>query len=452
MATGRGWILAGGIAIGLGSAVDVAAQSHFPRVYGPTGHTYGPTQAHYQYARQYGQPWHGQGGFVGSGQPAQHHVTVAAPYFPPGYWGGYASSGYVPVYGYGGAGYGFFAGTVVPVPVWGYAGPGYYGAFGLYGTPGFSVPYPDYALARQPWTMTEPLQDAMRENAERWGENLPDVPPDPVVRPVAPSSTAARLKGIEAQTRADAAIRRQEWLQAYRHLKTSIDAAPDRPESHLRLGLVLVAMQQFESGITSLKRAAVLDPSLGTSIPSMVDIFGPDSDAVQNSLAHKVIEYVQRDVRDPDRLFLLGVVLRMQNDPRSREVLETGLRLAGRGQHFAALLKPATIIPTSAPVNVPQPNPAIPPRTLPAPPEPSLTDPASERVRPQRPAEGLPPAPVPLDRPAPSSVPQPAPVFQLPALPSPAAPTAPQKSPVQDPAVQPTSAIDDGPTLLPPAP
>src|SRR5688572_6212800 len=35
------------------------AQDAYPRVYGPTGRPYGPTQAHYQYERQYGRPWYG---------------------------------------------------------------------------------------------------------------------------------------------------------------------------------------------------------------------------------------------------------------------------------------------------------------------------------------------------------------------------------------------------------
>ena len=34
----------------------------YPRVYGATGHPYGPTQAHYQYLRQYGRSWHGYRG------------------------------------------------------------------------------------------------------------------------------------------------------------------------------------------------------------------------------------------------------------------------------------------------------------------------------------------------------------------------------------------------------
>ena len=34
----------------------------YPRVYGPTGRLYGPTQADYQYRKQYGRDWHGYRG------------------------------------------------------------------------------------------------------------------------------------------------------------------------------------------------------------------------------------------------------------------------------------------------------------------------------------------------------------------------------------------------------
>ena len=36
----------------------------YPRVYGPAGRPYGPTQAHYQYQKRYGRPWHGYGGLT----------------------------------------------------------------------------------------------------------------------------------------------------------------------------------------------------------------------------------------------------------------------------------------------------------------------------------------------------------------------------------------------------
>jgi hypothetical protein len=41
---------------------EATAQGSYPRVHGPTGRLYGPTQAAYQYQRQYGRSWYGSGG------------------------------------------------------------------------------------------------------------------------------------------------------------------------------------------------------------------------------------------------------------------------------------------------------------------------------------------------------------------------------------------------------
>src|SRR6185369_5686888 len=61
-------LVVGLVSFTIAASSPAFGQSHhhghgsYPQVYGPTGHLYGPTQANYQYERQYGHPWHGQGG------------------------------------------------------------------------------------------------------------------------------------------------------------------------------------------------------------------------------------------------------------------------------------------------------------------------------------------------------------------------------------------------------
>src|SRR5690606_28523447 len=94
---------------------SASAQFRYPRVYGATGRPYGPTQAHYQYQRQYGRSWHGYGGLTASsasisavsgfgglnyyhgpvggyGYPiAPYAITPFGTYYPPyAYYGGYS--------------------------------------------------------------------------------------------------------------------------------------------------------------------------------------------------------------------------------------------------------------------------------------------------------------------------------------------------------------------------
>lgn len=354
----------------------VLAQSHahYPRVYGSTGRPYGPTQAHYQYERQYGRPWHGYGGqsyshqysssFVyGNGFSAgiaAGPVVISVPYAPM-YYGASAW----PVYG----GYPTpWPGVVAPAFGLDFYSLGVSGYFGVYGTPDIYVPRPDHELAN-PQAMPAPLQDAWRENEQRWGQNLPLAKPDPVTRPVAPSSTTARLRSLEAMQRGDAHLRDQQWMLAYQDYKKAVDYAEDQAEAHWRLGLVLLMLQRYDSAAVSFKRMAYLEPEFPHRAPPLAEVFGPDSTLARTTLAHKLAEYVRQDIRDPDRLFLLGSMLYFERDTRAREVLEAGLRLAGRGQHFEAFLQsdPMPVadpaIPNSAPV--PATNLPLPPAPLP---------------------------------------------------------------------------------------
>ena len=57
-------------------------------------------------------------------------------------------------------------------------------------------------------------------------------------RPVTPSTTAARLRSRERQSIGDEHFRKHQWAKAYIEYRAAVDAAPDRAESHHRLGFV----------------------------------------------------------------------------------------------------------------------------------------------------------------------------------------------------------------------
>ncbi|HUQ70777.1 MAG TPA: tetratricopeptide repeat protein [Planctomycetaceae bacterium] len=362
-----------------GSTTDAFAQRrHYPLVYGSSGRPYGPTQAHYQYQRQYGRPWHGYAGLTASVGVGSAHFNVGGGYDPA--WDA-----------------GFFAPQVVaPAPGLAFYSPGYYGNFGVgYVAPPIYLPYPNHAVAQYPptlypptWSapgMADPLAAAMQQNQLQWGDQLPAVKPDPVNRRVVPSSTDARLKSLEAQSDGDQDMRNQKWLQAYIDYKKAVQLADDRADAHLRLGLALIALRHYDTAAVELKRAVRIDPTLPQSELTLTKLFGPGSELARSSVAHKLLEHVQADIRDPDRLFLMGTLLHFDGDPHAREVLETGLRLAGGGSHFAAFLQPTadTYVPrSSAPL----------PSTYTEPPQPDVAPPTS--------TPPLPPAPLPEPMPS----------------------------------------------------
>jgi hypothetical protein len=338
------------------------AQVRVPRVYGATGRPYGPTQAHYQYQRQYGRPWHGYGGYTAGYAPS---ATVFVGGYNPG-WGGY----YAPP---------IIAAPPIVVspfaPGLSFYSPGVYGGYGYYGTPDGYWPYPQQSLV-QPLPLvplSDPLGEAWQENLQRWGPDLPPARPDPVTRAVAPSSPEARLRSLRAQQDGDEDLRQQQWLAAYVDYKKAIEFAPDQAEAHFRYGLALVAIQNFDNAAFSFKRALALDPSLPQTGADLATLFGHGSDLARSSILHKLADYVAADVRDPDRLFVFGVMLHFSGDARANEVFEAGYRLAGRGQHFLAFLRP--VGQATAPAAKPQPAAEASGIPLPPAPEPSLSAP-----------------------------------------------------------------------------
>ena len=169
---------------------------------------------------------------------------------------------------------------------------------------------------------------------------------EPAKVPVVPSSPAARLRSLDYQARGDQKLREQRWSEARAAYRSSVDAAPDRAEGHLRLGLCLVAIQRFESAIHEFKRALFIDPLIPQMGKISQAVFGPDSKIVRSSIISKLTDWVQDDYTNPDRLFLMGVILHFEGDPRGQEFFEAARRMKRNGDisHIASFMGAAPAV------------------------------------------------------------------------------------------------------------
>ena len=189
----------------------------------------------------------------------------------------------------------------------------------------------------------------------------PDAVDDPVKIPAKVSTPAGRLKSLEYQANGDEKLRKQRWALAYMSYRSAIDAAGDRGEARFRQGFTYTAMQHFSSAVREFKRGLFLAPELAESGIALPKLFGPESEAVRTSIVNKVADWVREDPQDPDRLFLLGVMLHYESDPRSRDVLKSARGVAGgQDDHIVALLG-KTLIPTPGVVGKPAFLPELPP-------------------------------------------------------------------------------------------
>lgn len=267
---------------------------------------------------------------------------------------GYGYGGYYSPYSYGYGGYYSPYSYFAPghVDVFGgydvYVRPGTYlgygvppGAVGIY-APYQVIPPTGWGGAGREVFNNEVIRDALEENAERWEQPLNVEPaPQRAVRLPEESTPEAKLRSIRLQGRGDYWMHKQEYSQAYRRYTEAGDAAPDRPEVYFRKASALVALNHYSQAVQQMKRGLEVDPTWPTHGESLSEIYGRDNQLAKMSFLDRVADWVRADIRDPDRLFLMGALLYF-DDTRDKAMpfFEAAWRLSGGGDHLRAFLNP----------------------------------------------------------------------------------------------------------------
>ena len=309
----------------------------------------------------------------------------------PGYgYGGYSG----PSYGIGyynqspfGFGYSNYSSVYYGVPGFsvGYSAPlfgnNYYG--GGYGYTGWGAPIysappiyvnPQPALPQLPqWMLDEASVDTHR------GEKI-----KPISQThrslVQPSTPEAQLRSVRLQAAGDRLFTTLDYSAAEKSYAKSLQAAPDRPEPYVRLAMAKAARGDFRGAVGFLKQMTDVDPNSPGRVDSLDQLFGLQNGVSKLQLKQRVADWTKVDIRDPDRIFLLGVILFLDGDDRFRTLLDTGVKLEGEQPHLRAFLDAAPArdksmsAPTpeeidalsqEAPAQPPKPGAAQPPLLLP---------------------------------------------------------------------------------------
>jgi tetratricopeptide (TPR) repeat protein len=158
------------------------------------------------------------------------------------------------------------------------------------------------------------------------------------MRKSASKSTVSNIeRSREIEAFGNENLRHQQWNQAYVNFQNAIEVANDNASAHLRLGLACVAMKRYSEAVREFKKALSTDPGIVRSADTMASMLGAGGESVSAELARNVARWTRDDVKDQDRLFLLGAILRLNDDLRSQEILEAADRL-GPNDHVIALL------------------------------------------------------------------------------------------------------------------
>jgi hypothetical protein len=173
------------------------------------------------------------------------------------------------------------------------------------------------------------------------------------------------------------------------------------------MAVTLAAMQEFDSAVDELKRLIQLDPEWPAHGDRLDDLFGADHNISKNVLLHKVSGWVREDVRDPDRLFLMGVLLHFNEDAdKAKTFFETAnLLTGGDAGYVSAFLTPAAQHAGAAPKAPAAPAraaeeeddeaPVPRPQAQPAPSKPAADRPVRELAGPRLLDPGVPPGAAP---------------------------------------------------------
>jgi hypothetical protein len=171
---------------------------------------------------------------------------------------------------------------------------------------------------------------------------------EPVQRSIPVSSPAAIQQSLSMEAMGNVHFQRQNWLQAYINYRNAVMTARDRAEPHVRLAFAAIALKRYPEAAQEFKQAITIDSTSVKTGESLETIFGIEDSAVRKEIVRDVAIWSQTNLRDQDRLFLLGLILQYNNDGRSNEILQAAMQVPGPKEHLQALLTPA--VPVNDPV------------------------------------------------------------------------------------------------------
>jgi hypothetical protein len=171
-----------------------------------------------------------------------------------------------------------------------------------------------------------------------WVQPL-DVPAWQRPKASAPSTAEAQLNSLRTQQHGDRRFRQQDYRGAVARYREAIEQAPDRGEAHLRLAVALTLLKRYDRATEQLRLGLRTAPDLLDEPPSLDDLFGEANVLAKNNLLLGVAEWVQEDPADPQRPYVLGLLMLLDGDEAmAAKLLERGNALGGEGDVLAAFL------------------------------------------------------------------------------------------------------------------
>ena len=262
-----------------------------------------------------------------------------------GVYGGY---GYDPMFGFNYTG------------CYGYGGPGFgigY-SFPLYGPTYYSPAWGPYAGWNAPLTAAPVYLNPVPTlpTLPQWMIDEATVNPTLKSKPISqthrslvqPSTPEAQLRSVRMQAAGDRLFAKLDYSAAEKSYAKALQAAPDRPDSYVRLAIAKAARGDMRAAVAYLKQMADVDPTYPSRSDSLDTLFGHQHGLSKLQVKQRVADWTKQDIQDPDRIFLLASMLFFDGDDRFRTLLDTAVKLDGDLAHYRAFLDAAPAIDKTA--------------------------------------------------------------------------------------------------------
>lgn len=151
-----------------------------------------------------------------------------------------------------------------------------------------------------------------------------------------PSTPEAQLRSARMQGIGDRFLKKRDFAAADKSYRSAIVSAPDRVDPYLRQALVKVARDDYRGAVTILREAVSVDPVFPARAETLDAILGPELHGLKVELKQKAADWTRVNIRDSDRLFLLGVLLFLDHDGRCHTLFDTAIKLSGEREHLMA--------------------------------------------------------------------------------------------------------------------
>jgi hypothetical protein len=167
-------------------------------------------------------------------------------------------------------------------------------------------------------------------------DSIPSPARDTFIRQVSGSLPMPAERGPQILAEGDRLLREGQASQAYlRYLEAQREEG-NRGEIYFRQAFALVAMGRYSHAVAKLKRGLQVDPDYPRHGTTLDEVFGEDNTEQTREYLQQVARWTNADERDPDRLFLMGVLLHFNEDLRASSFFDAAWGLTNHRLHLQA--------------------------------------------------------------------------------------------------------------------